>query len=150
MKFKQFEPKRIEVVDTTDPELTKINRKKAAAIKARIAQFFHPITKHFSNKIEFIMDEIGEMPEMENLPKGNTKDFTSKIGYALSLGLKEKEIFFFGLMQWIFVLLAYILWLQMLSSKSFSWRFFICFKMELWIFKIFFSIRFSPFFWKNI
>ena len=39
----------------------------------------------------------------------------SKIGYALSLGLKEKEIFFFGLMQWIFVLLAYILWLQMLS-----------------------------------
>ena len=115
MKFKQFEPKRIEVVDTTDPELTEINRKKAAAIKARIAKFFHPITKHFSNKIEFIMDEIGEMPEMENLPKGNTKDFTSKIGYALSLGLKEKEIFFFGLMQWIFVLLAYILWLQMLS-----------------------------------
>mgnify|MGYP003316466164 CR=1 FL=1 len=39
MKFKQFEPKRIEVVDTTDPELTEINRKKAAAIKARIAQF---------------------------------------------------------------------------------------------------------------
>ena len=66
-------------------EITEINRKKATAIKARIAQFFHPITKHFSNKIEFIMDEIGEMPEMENLPKGNTKDFTSKIFSSSSI-----------------------------------------------------------------
>ena len=68
----------------------------------------------FSNKIDFVQDELKDLPELKNLPKGKIKDFTSKIGYALSLGLKEKEIFFFGLLQWASVILAYLLWLQML------------------------------------
>ena len=107
--------KKIEIVNTTDPKETERNRKKLQAIKKRIAKFLHPITKHFSNNIKFVSDEISKMPEMKNLPKGNSKDFTSKIGYAISLGFKEKEIFLFGIMQWVFVLLAYVLWLQMLS-----------------------------------
>lgn len=68
----------------------------------------------FKNNMAFVQDELKDLPELKNLPKGNTKDFTSKISYALSLGLKEKEIFFFGLLQWVSVLLAYLLWLQML------------------------------------
>ena len=107
--------KKIEIVNTTDPKETERNRIKLQAFKNRITKFFHPISKHFSNNIKFVSDEISEMPEMKNLPKGNLKDFTSKIGYAISLGFKEKEIFLFGIMQWIFVLLAYVLWLQMLS-----------------------------------
>jgi hypothetical protein len=107
--------KKIEIVNTTDPKETERNRIKLQAFKNRIAKFFHPISKHFSNNIKFVSDEISEMPEMKNLPKGNLKDFTSKIGYAISLGFKEKEIFLFGIMQWVFVLLAYVLWLQMLS-----------------------------------
>ena len=91
--------KKIEIVNTTDPIETEGNRIKLQAFKYRIAEFFHPISKHFSNNIKFVSDEISEMPEMKNLPKGDLKDFTSKIGYAISLGFKEKEIFLFGLMQ---------------------------------------------------
>lgn len=72
------------------------------------------VFSRFGNNIAFVQDELKDLPELKNLPKGNTKDFTSKISYALSLGLKEKEIFFFGLFQWASIVLAYLLWLQML------------------------------------
>ena len=52
----------------------------------------------FKNKYDFVREELKDLPEFGNLPKGKFKDFGSRIGYALSLGLKEKEIFFFGLM----------------------------------------------------
>jgi hypothetical protein len=107
--------KKFKIVNTIDPKVTKRNQEKLKAAINEIAKFFHPITKSFSNNIRFVSKEISEMPEMKNLPKGNTKDFTSNIGYALALGLKEKEIFFFGFIQWIFILLTYVLWLQMLS-----------------------------------
>ena len=68
----------------------------------------------FKNKYDFVRDELKDLPEFSELPKGKIKDFTSRIKYALSLGLKEKEIFFFGAMQWLSVVLAYLLWLQML------------------------------------
>ena len=68
----------------------------------------------FKNKYDFVRDELKDLPEFSELPKGKLKDFTSRIRYALSLGLKEKEIFFFGAMQWLSVVLAYFLWLQML------------------------------------
>ena len=68
----------------------------------------------FKNKYEFVQKELSTLKDFDNLPKGKIKDFTSRIKYALGLGLKEKEIFFFGLMQWISVILAYLLWLQML------------------------------------
>ena len=87
--------KKIEIVNTTDPKETERNRIKLQAFKNRITKFFYPISKHFSNNIKFVSDEISEMPEMKNLPKGNLNDFTSKIGYAISLGFKEKEIFLF-------------------------------------------------------
>ena len=68
----------------------------------------------FKNKYDFVRDELKDLPEFSELPKGKLKDFTSRIRYALSLGLKEKEIFFFGAMQWLSVVLAYFLWVQML------------------------------------
>ena len=68
----------------------------------------------FKNKYDFVRDELKDLPEFSELPKGKLKDFTSRIKYALLLGLKEKEIFFFGAMQWLSVVLAYLLWLQML------------------------------------
>ena len=68
----------------------------------------------FKNKYDFVRDELKDLPEFSELPKGKLKDFTSRIKYALLLGLKEKEIFFFGAMQWLSIVLAYLLWLQML------------------------------------
>mgnify|MGYP000082285174 FL=1 len=87
----------MKVVNTTDPKVTERNRKKIQEFNKRVSKFFYPITKHFRNTIEFISEDISKMPEMENLPKGNSKDFTSKVSYALSLGMQEKEIFLFGL-----------------------------------------------------
>lgn len=67
------------------------------------------------NKLEFIRDEISEISGIDKKPKGGVKSFSSKIGYALSLGLKEKEIFVFGLLQWASIALTYLLWIQMLD-----------------------------------
>ena len=60
--------------------------------------------------------ELAELPDIQNISKTKDKDSSSdlKAGYALSLGLKEKEIFFFGGMQWLAVALGYLLWTQML------------------------------------
>ena len=60
--------------------------------------------------------ELAELPDIQNMSTNTDKDSTSglKAGYALSLGLKEKEIFFFGGMQWLAVSLGYLLWTQML------------------------------------
>ena len=73
------------------------------------------------NQLRFVQEEIAELDEVkqqietESQPKADRKDFTKNIGYALSLGLKEKEIFFFALMQWLCIGLAYLLWVQMLG-----------------------------------
>ena len=67
------------------------------------------------NKISFVRDEINEIPDIKNKPKGGIKSFSSRIGYALSLGLKEKEILTFGLLQWVAIALGYLLWVQMLD-----------------------------------
>ena len=69
----------------------------------------------FKNQYSYVQEELKNLPEFDDLPKGKLKNFTSKISYALSLGLKEKEIFFFGLMQWASILFAYLLWVQMLA-----------------------------------
>ena len=60
--------------------------------------------------------ELAELQDIQNMSTNTDKDSTSglKAGYALSLGLKEKEIFFFGGMQWLAVSMAYLLWTQML------------------------------------
>ena len=73
------------------------------------------------NQLRFVQEEIAELDEVkqqietESQPKADRKDFTKNIGYALSLGLKEKEIFFFALMQWLCIGLAYLLWVHMLG-----------------------------------
>tara|TARA_B100000780_G_C21080669_1_gene435137 strand:+ start:170 stop:1483 length:1314 start_codon:yes stop_codon:yes gene_type:complete len=127
-KAKRFEPKKIYFKETDIAAYDKsyletLERNKrwgenSSKFFAPIKKFFLPITKpiadKFSNKIVFLQEEISKFPEMNNLPEGDKKDFTSKISYALSLGFKEKEIFFFGVMQWMFVFLACILWIQML------------------------------------
>lgn len=67
------------------------------------------------NKIAFVRNEIKDIPDIDKKPSGSLGSFTSRIGYALSLGFKEKEIFIFGLLQWVAIGLGYLLWVQMLD-----------------------------------
>ncbi len=67
------------------------------------------------NKIDFVRDEIKRLPDIDKKPSGGIGSFSSRIGYAISLGLKEKEIFFFGLLQWASIGIGYLLWVQMLD-----------------------------------
>ncbi len=67
------------------------------------------------NKIDFVRDEIQKISGIDKKPSGGIASFSSRIGYAISLSLKEKEIFFFALLQWAAIGLAYLLWVQMLD-----------------------------------
>ena len=67
------------------------------------------------NKVDFIRDEIKELPGIDEKPSGGIGAFASRVGYALSLCLKEKEILVFALLQWAAVGIAYLLWVQMLD-----------------------------------
>ena len=75
---------------------------------------FRERVNSFMTKYDFVRDELKDLPQFSHLPKGKINNFTSRIKYALLLGIKEKEIFFFGLIQWVSVVLAYLLWLQMI------------------------------------
>ena len=52
------------------------------------------------------MDELTKFVDNEEKPESEIKTFTSKIRYALMLGLKEKEIFFFGLLQLLVIMVG--------------------------------------------
>jgi len=67
------------------------------------------------NKIDFVRDEIKNIPNIDEKPSGGISSFRARIGYAISLGFKEKEIFFFGLLQWASIGVGYLLWVQMLD-----------------------------------
>ncbi len=67
------------------------------------------------NQIDFVRDEIKSIPNIDKKPSGGIGSFCSSIGYAISLGFKEKEIFFFGLLQWVSIGISYLLWVQMLN-----------------------------------
>ena len=67
------------------------------------------------NQLDFVRREINAIPNASKKPKGGIASFGSRIGYALSLGLKEKEIFVFGLLQWVSIGIGYLLWVQMLD-----------------------------------
>ena len=67
------------------------------------------------NKIDFVSNEIKDIASANEKPSGGIRTFGSRIAYALSLGLKEKEIVFFGLMQWAAIGIGYLLWVQMLD-----------------------------------
>lgn len=66
-------------------------------------------------QLDFVLHEINAIPNVNKKPKGGIASFGSRIGYALSLGFKEKEIFFFGLLQWVSISIGYLLWVQMLD-----------------------------------
>jgi len=72
----------------------------------------------FKNDINFVTDDLKGFIEKNDLPETKVKNFTSRIKYALLLGFKEKEIFFFGLIQWLAILLAYLLWVQNAALDS--------------------------------
>lgn len=67
------------------------------------------------NKIDFVRDEIKDIPNIDKKPSGGISSFSSRISYAISLGFKEKEILFFGLLQWASIGIGYLLWVQMLD-----------------------------------
>ena len=67
------------------------------------------------NKVDFIRDEIKELPGIDEKPSGGIGAFASRVGYAPSLCLKEKEILALALLQWAAVGIAYPLWVQMLD-----------------------------------
>ena len=67
------------------------------------------------NTIDFVRDEIKTIPNIGKHQPGGVGKFASRIGYALILGFKEKEIFLFGLLQWLVIGLGYLLWAQMLD-----------------------------------
>lgn len=67
------------------------------------------------NKLDFIKEEIKDIPGIDKKPSGGIGSFSSRIGYAVSLGFKEKEIFVFALLQWVTIGLAYLLWIQILD-----------------------------------
>lgn len=67
------------------------------------------------NIIDFVRDGIKDIPDIDKKPSGGIGNFRSRIGYGISLGLKEKEIFFFGLLQWVSIGIGYLLWVQMLD-----------------------------------
>jgi Flp pilus assembly protein TadD/uncharacterized membrane protein len=78
-----------------------------------------------TNSIEFVRDEINGIPDIDKKPSasGGIAKFGSKIGYALSLCFKEKEIFVFVLLQWTAIGIAYLLWIQMLNwIPEETWR----------------------------
>ena len=64
------------------------------------------------NEIDFVRNEIEDIANVEKKPSGGIRSFGSRIGYAISLGLKENEIFFFGLLQWAAIGIGYLLWVQ--------------------------------------
>ena len=107
-KVKEIKLKKIETEDFK--KMTQGINKKLDVVKGPFKRLFAP----FKNQLIFVQDELKDLSQMENIPKSNTKDFTSRISYALALGLKEKEIFFFGILQWVAVMMGYLLWVQML------------------------------------
>lgn len=75
------------------------------------------------NKVNFIRNEIKDLPDIDKKVTGGIGSFCSKIGYAISLSLKEKEIFFFAFLQWVAIAIGYLLWVQMLDwIPQETWR----------------------------
>lgn len=67
------------------------------------------------DQLEFVRDEIQQLPGIDKKPPGGIAKFGSRTGAALALCFKEKEIFVFALLQWAAIGIAYLLWVQMLD-----------------------------------
>lgn len=67
------------------------------------------------NELAFVREEIRKIPGISRRPRGGIGSFRARVGDALSLALKEKEIVAFGLLQWAAIGFGYLLWVQMLD-----------------------------------
>tara|TARA_B110000444_G_C18792923_1_gene573354 strand:- start:263 stop:1336 length:1074 start_codon:yes stop_codon:yes gene_type:complete len=69
----------------------------------------------FSKNYRYVTDQLTDFTEKEERPDLNRGEFTGRIKTALALGLKEKEILFFGLLQLLAIMVGYAIWLQALN-----------------------------------
>ena len=69
------------------------------------------MSKHY----HYVTDQLIDFTEKEKRPDLDRGQFTGRIKAALALGLKEKEIFFFGLLQLLAIMVGYAIWLQVLN-----------------------------------
>jgi len=67
------------------------------------------------NQLEFVRDKIKHVPGIDNKPSGGIQLFGRLARYSSTLILKEKEIIFFSMLQWVVIALTYLLWVQMLD-----------------------------------
>ena len=63
--------------------------------------------------IAFVRDEFRNIPVETRKPPGGLASFVSRIGSAVTLIRDEPKILVFALLQWVCVLLGYLLWIQM-------------------------------------
>ena len=73
------------------------------------------LLKLFSKNYRYVTNELADFTEKEKRPDLDRGQFTGRIKSALALGLKEKEIFFFGLLQLLAIMVGYTIWLQVLN-----------------------------------
>ena len=73
------------------------------------------LLKLFSKNYQYVTNELADFTEKEKRPDLDRGQFTGRIKSALALGLKEKEIFFFGLLQLLAIMIGYAIWLQVLN-----------------------------------
>ncbi|MEO0436209.1 MAG: hypothetical protein AAF098_04815 [Pseudomonadota bacterium] len=67
------------------------------------------------NTLRFVRDELQKLPDLTSKPSGGLSYFCDRIGRALALIRLEKEILVFAALQWLFISLGYLLWIQMLD-----------------------------------
>ncbi len=69
--------------------------------------------KQFRGEAQQIMTAQGLKPSV--LSMTNLGTFFQEIGYAFALIMREKEILFFAVMQWVVISIAYSMWTQILD-----------------------------------
>lgn len=67
------------------------------------------------NDLTFAQEEIYKLGRVKTSPAEGLKSFGSRVGYALFLMCKEKEVIVFALLQWVVIGLTYLLWVQVLD-----------------------------------
>lgn len=60
-----------------------------------------------------VFDKIGTTPKV--LSATNFSTFWGELGYSIKLIFEEKEIVFFAILQWLVIVIAYLLWTQILD-----------------------------------
>jgi hypothetical protein len=76
---------------------------------------YRRVSRGTLNDLAFVRDAVRDIPGIGTRPRGGIGSFCARVGYALSLGFREKEIVAFGLLQWAAIGSGYLLWAQMLD-----------------------------------